>query len=31
MSGLDMYKRFADGRHEGLVELPPESADAFKQ
>jgi hypothetical protein len=31
MSGLEMYKRFADGRHEGLVELPSESADAFKQ
>ncbi len=31
MSGLEMYKRLADGRHEGLVELPLESADAFKQ
>jgi len=31
LSGLEMYKRLADGRHEGLVELPPESADAFKQ
>jgi hypothetical protein len=31
MSGLEMYKRLADGRHEGLVELPPESAKAFKQ
>jgi hypothetical protein len=31
MSGLEMYKRLADARHEGLVELPPESADAFKQ
>jgi len=31
MSGLTMYKRLADGRHEGLVELPLESADAFKQ
>jgi len=31
MSGLEMYKRLADGRHEGLVELPPESADTFKQ
>ncbi len=31
MSGLEMYKRFADGRHEGLVELPLESADAFNQ
>ena len=31
MSGLKMYKRLADGRHEGLVELPLESADAFKQ
>ena len=30
MSGLKMYKRLADGRHEGLVELPLESADAFK-
>jgi len=31
MSGLEMYQRFADGRHEGLIELPPESTDAFKQ
>ena len=31
MSDLEMYKRLADGRHEGLVELPPESADAFNQ
>lgn len=31
MPGLEMYKRIADGRHEGLVELPPESADAFKK
>ena len=31
MSGLEMYKRLADGRHEGLVELPPESAEAFQQ
>ncbi len=31
MSGLEMYKRLADGRHEGLVELPVESADAFNQ
>lgn len=31
MSGLEMYQRFADGRHEGLVELPLESTDAFKQ
>ncbi|MBT8365561.1 MAG: hypothetical protein KJP23_12730, partial [Deltaproteobacteria bacterium] len=31
MSGLEMYNRLADGRHEGLVELPLESADAFKQ
>jgi hypothetical protein len=30
MSGLEMYKRLADGRHEGLVDLPPESVDAFK-
>ena len=29
MSGLDMYKRFADGRHEGLTELPANSAEAF--
>jgi len=28
-SGLDMYRRFADGRHEGLTELPVNSADAF--
>ncbi|MBW2368052.1 MAG: hypothetical protein JRH15_09215 [Deltaproteobacteria bacterium] len=31
MSGLEMYKRLADGRHEGLVDLPPESSDAFDQ
>jgi len=31
MSGIEMYKRLADGRHEGLIELPSESADAFKQ
>ncbi len=31
MSGMEMYQRFADGRHEGLIELPLESADAFKQ
>jgi hypothetical protein len=31
MSGLEMYQRLADGRHEGLVELPLESADAFRQ
>jgi hypothetical protein len=31
MSGLAMYKRLADGRHEGLAELPMNSADAFKQ
>jgi hypothetical protein len=30
-SDLKMYKRFADGRHEGLVDLPIESASAFKQ
>ena len=30
MSGLAMYQRLADGRHEGLVELPPDSAGAFK-
>jgi hypothetical protein len=26
-----MYKRLADGRHEGLVDLPLESASAFDQ
>ncbi len=31
MSGLKMYKRLADGRHEGLVDLQLESAGAFKQ
>ena len=30
MSGLKMYQRFADGRHEGLTELPASSAEAFK-
>ncbi|HIJ57391.1 MAG TPA: hypothetical protein HPQ03_14895 [Deltaproteobacteria bacterium] len=29
MLGLEMYKRLADGRHEGLIELPMESSDAF--
>lgn len=29
MSGLEMYKKLADGRHAGLIELPPESSDAF--
>jgi len=29
MSGLDMYRQLADGRHEGLTELPANSADAF--
>ena len=29
--GLDMYRRFADGRHEGLTELPPDSAEAFSK
>ncbi len=31
MSGLDMYQRLADGRHEGLIELSPESPDEFAQ
>jgi len=31
MSGLEMYKRLADGRHEGLVELPLKSSEAFDQ
>ena len=29
MSGLEMYRRLADGRDEGLTELPAKSADAF--
>ena len=29
VSGLEMYERLADGRHEGLIELPLESSDAF--
>jgi len=29
MAGLDMYQRLADGRHEGLTELPANSAEAF--
>ena len=29
MSGLGMYERLADGRHEGLIELPLDSSDAF--
>jgi hypothetical protein len=29
LSGIDMYKRLADGRDGGLTELPTNSADAF--
>lgn len=29
MSGREMYARFADGRHEGLLEIDPESAEEF--
>jgi len=29
MSGVEMYERLADGRHEGLIELPLDSLDAF--
>jgi hypothetical protein len=31
MSGLKMYQRLADGRDEGLTEVPANSADAFKR
>jgi len=30
MTGLEMYKAMADGRHEGLIDLPPASAEAFE-
>lgn len=30
MTGMEMYKAMADGRHEGLVEVDPDSADALK-
>ena len=29
MSGLEMYNAFADGRHDGLTEIDPDSAEAF--
>lgn len=29
MSGLEMYKAMADGRHEGLVDLPEDSTEAI--
>jgi hypothetical protein len=29
MSGKEMYARFADGRHEGLLEIDPDSAEEF--
>jgi hypothetical protein len=29
MSGLEMYNAFADGRHEGLTGIDPDSAKAF--
>ena len=29
MSGQEMYARFADGRHEGLLEIDPDSAEEF--
>lgn len=29
MSGLEMYQHMADGRHEGLLDLPPDSTDAL--
>ena len=29
MSGREMYARFADGRHEGLLEMDPGSAEEF--
>lgn len=30
MTGMEMYKAMADGRHEGLVGIDPDSADALK-
>jgi hypothetical protein len=29
LSGREMYCRYADGRHEGLLDIPPDSADEF--
>lgn len=29
MSGLEMYKAMADGRHEGLIDIPPDSSEAL--
>lgn len=29
LSGREMYARYADGRHEGLLDIDPESADEF--
>jgi hypothetical protein len=29
LSGLEMYKKYADGRHEGLLEIDPNSAQEF--
>lgn len=31
LSGRDMYARYADGRHEGLLDIEPESAQAFAE
>ena len=31
MSGLEMYNVFADGRHEGLTEIDPDSPEAFSK
>lgn len=29
LSGMEMYKRFADGRHEGLLDIDPDSEQDF--
>jgi hypothetical protein len=31
LTSLEMYNAFADGRHEGLTELDPDSAEAFRK
>jgi len=31
MSGLEMYRAMADGRHEGLVDIQPNSTQAFSK
>lgn len=30
MTGMEMYQAMADGRHEGLIKIAPDSTDAFQ-